>query len=374
MNPNYKNIWQEFCCDLVEGRKLDVLEEEYQKTVETNLRQLGWSKLNGEICPKERINVGAHGQIEPDITIRLDGKVMFVIEMKRPNNKVDSRQEQQLLSYMRMYKNSFGLYIGHEIRLYYDANEDRPLMVWHSPIELDAEEGVNFVDMFLRQTFNKQRVEDFCKMEASRLLTKKTLDDFKKSIKADPNLAIRDVVRNYLVNDKGCEIELVDKYLESVSFQVASSKSREGKFLQVKINPVNSKSSASAKSSACKGKRVYTRYSLDGGKNYYAKRKFVREVVIKYVEENPALTFGELQQVFPDKLQGTYGVLRSAEELNASSHDKSDLNTRYFMKEEQLLRSADGILYAVSNQWGSYNLPNVLSLVESWGWNVTTDK
>lgn len=40
-----KAIWQEFCCDLVEARKNDILEEPYQNIVEMNLRQLGWSKV-----------------------------------------------------------------------------------------------------------------------------------------------------------------------------------------------------------------------------------------------------------------------------------------------------------------------------------------
>lgn len=42
-----KTIWQEFCCDLVEARKNDILEEPYQNIVEMNLRQLGWSKVQG---------------------------------------------------------------------------------------------------------------------------------------------------------------------------------------------------------------------------------------------------------------------------------------------------------------------------------------
>ena len=64
-------IWQEFCYDLIEAREKDTTEDVYQELVESNLRQLGWSKVRGEICPKERINVGSHNQIEPDITIKL---------------------------------------------------------------------------------------------------------------------------------------------------------------------------------------------------------------------------------------------------------------------------------------------------------------
>lgn len=40
---------------------------------------LGWSKAKGEICPKERINVGAANQLEPDITFRINGEAVFVV-------------------------------------------------------------------------------------------------------------------------------------------------------------------------------------------------------------------------------------------------------------------------------------------------------
>ena len=100
-------IWQEFCYDLIEAREKDTTEDVYQELVESNLRQLGWSKVRGEICPKERINVGSHNQIEPDITIKLSDQPAFVIELKRPRNAITPRQEQQLLSYMRLRKTSF---------------------------------------------------------------------------------------------------------------------------------------------------------------------------------------------------------------------------------------------------------------------------
>lgn len=137
-------IWQEFCYDLIEARGKDTTEDVYQELVESNLRQLGWSKVRGEICPKERINVGSHNQIEPDITIKLSDQPAFVIELKRPRNAITPRQEQQLLSYMRLRKTLFGLYIGDDIKLYYDTNEDLPTEVWRTDLALDAASGEEF--------------------------------------------------------------------------------------------------------------------------------------------------------------------------------------------------------------------------------------
>ena len=40
------------------------------------------------------------------------------------------------------------------------------------------------------------------------------------------------------------------------------------------------------------------------------------------------------------------------------------------MKEDELLRTADGVRFAVCNQWGAYNIPNIFRVMEKWGWNI----
>lgn len=82
------------------------------------------------------------------------------------------------------------------------------------------------------------------------------------------------------------------------------------------------------------------------------------------------MTFDQLAQVFPDNLQGSYGVLRTLKTINDSNQDKKDLKTRYLMSEDMILMSADGIRFVVSNQWGRYNFTNILNLLEKWGWNI----
>ena len=46
------------------------------------------------------------------------------IEIKRPSNIRNERQENQLMSYMRQLKLNVGLYIGEKIELYYDVSND----------------------------------------------------------------------------------------------------------------------------------------------------------------------------------------------------------------------------------------------------------
>ena len=102
--------------------------------------------------------------------------------------------------------------------------------------------------------------------------------------------------------------------------------------------------------------------------------RFVREVVAHFMELNPNLTFEQLSHIFEDHLQGSYGVIRSVDSIDKSSHDKKDLRSRYVMSEDMVLQSYDGIQFVVSNQWATYNFINILNLLEKWGWNIITDR
>lgn len=361
-----QSIWQEFCYDLIEASENDVLEDQYQDIVESNLRQLGWSKVRGEICPKERINVGSHNQIEPDITIKISNQPVFVIELKRPSNIISPRQEQQLLSYMRLRKTSFGLYIGNEIRLYYDISEGLPIMVWRTDISLDAKNGEEFVDFFSHDTFNRKRIEDLCWTEANSIKSHNIMSDFKRALASNQDAAIKQILTDYFVETKKCDKDIVMESLSDMSFCIKPNVQPSNDA----PSPTQSSGTVVAQESTQKGERDTTKFSLDGGANYFGKGKFVREVVAHFMQQNPNLTYDQLVQVFPDNLQGSYGVLRTLESISDSTHDKGDLKRRYVMADKLILTSADGIRFVVSNQWGRYNFTNILELLKKWNWNI----
>lgn len=365
-----KDIWQEFCYDLIEARKKDVLEDKYQDIVESNLRQLGWSKVQGEICPKERINVGSHNQIEPDITIKINNIPTFVIELKRPNNNITLRQEQQLLSYMRLRKTLLGVYIGHDIRLFYDMNGDVPTMVWQTEIDLDAENGEEFIDFFLHETFNQQRLENICRAKADVIKTDKAIKEFQNDLTIDSNSTIRKAISEYLISLKKCNEELVHTALSKLTFTV---KDLEKPSTDNPSIPIHSSGTLWIKEvSSNNKKRDNTKYSIDGGRNFFGKGRIVREIVACFIKQYPDLTFKQLSQIFPDNLQGSYGVLRTMSDIASSSQNKKDLKSRYTMSsDEYILNSSDGIRFVVSNQWGIYNFVNFLDHIKKMGWIIT---
>ena len=369
--------WQDFSYDLVEAKRKDVLEDKYQDVIETAFRTLGWSKAKGEICPKERINVGAANQLEPDITFRINGEAVFVVEVKRPSNKLTTRQIEQLLSYMRMRKVLYGLYIGDVITLFYDYGKDFPVDVFTFEIDIFEVQGWRFVDFFARSMFSSERLKAFCSEKFKEIHSTHQWEILEKGLNENADLTIKNLIHDYLVTTKKCDGSVVDKHLETFVFQASPAHGTE-KYSVMEEPSVEEKNTTRyvlKKQGRNRSKgRDTTKFSIDGGVNYFGKGRFVREVVAAYLSAHPMITFSQLQQVFPDELQGSYGVIRNLSELHDSEHDREDLKTRYVMDEDKILSTKDGVKFVVSNQWGSYNFPHILDLLDKWGWNVIKEE
>ena len=372
--------WREFCYDLIEAAKADVLEDPYQDLIEQGLRVLNWSKPKGEICPKERIKIGSHNKLEPDITLKINERSVFVIEVKRPRNKLNEDQILQLVSYMRQRRVPFGLYIGDRIALFYDDSTNEPTEVWSLNIDSEADEGWRFVDFFARGSFNEERLDIFCKERMNEIHTSMGLRDITGKLAEDGGDAIlKEMVEHYLVGMKRYDNGLVTKLLNRYKFIAQQLEQKEDEDDNAGIeNEIGQQSHyvlvKQPRSKNGSNGRDNTKYSIDGGTNYFGKNRIVREIIIRYLELHPKLTFRQLEQIFPDEMQGSYGVVRSLDELHEMEHDRKDLETRYLMKEEELLKTADGVRFAVCNQWGAYNIPNIFRVMEKWGWNVIKDK
>lgn len=74
--------------------------------------------------------------------------------------------------------------------------------------------------------------------------------------------------------------------------------------------------------------------------------------------------------MFPQSLQGSYGVIRSLEDIRQRSERNKTESTRWFLEPEEILTSSDEIRFAVSNEWGD-NFDNFKKHIESsFGWSV----
>ena len=72
-------------------------------------------------------------------------------------------------------------------------------------------------------------------------------------------------------------------------------------------------------------------------------------MVNKYLKEHPETTYAELMQVFPDDIQGPYGVLRREDEIQPK--DTKSPGRRY--DPERFVVTQDGIKSLICTQWGA---------------------
>ena len=92
-------------------------------------------------------------------------------------------------------------------------------------------------------------------------------------------------------------------------------------------------------------------FSLNSGRPLN-KRKTVLETIRLYLKTHPTATFEQLESAFPKELQGGYGVITPMSTIQRRIQNGYDDERRYYLDRDKILRSSDGIEFAVCHQWG----------------------
>jgi hypothetical protein len=106
----------------------------------------------------------------------------------------------------------------------------------------------------------------------------------------------------------------------------------------------------------------YTKYIFNG--QTYAKSRLVLAVIQDYVIRNPITTYNELQQIFPNILQGQ-------ETFTTATIAKQKPSIRNFIKDDELINLSDEQI-AVSTQWGRGNIEGFVDYCIGIGININT--
>ena len=358
--------WNQFVYDLIESKTKNIDEDPYHALIEHQMQLLGWAKYRKEILHKQNVAIG-RTYIQPDILIEKDGEVQFVIEVKRPVYTQTKRDIDQLVSYIRQMKQKVGIYIGEHIDIFYDKpGEKNAISVMTIPLELDNKRGARFVDLFSREKFNEKSIVAFCEECIEEKHRQENLNKVKESLLSDAQIQITEALKPYLVekyNGTFTEDEIQDM-LSTVRF-IASTNVDE----QQKIESYSTTSHSADETIAIKHTNDPTRYSINGF-NCPTKGIFVHLLVKEYIRQHPEKTYEELENVFPAKLQGSCGVIRTLNYIHAKNYK----GRRYFTEADKVLQSSDGIKFAVSTQWSKHNIPDVFRLAKELGFNVTSSE
>ena len=361
--------WNQFVDYLCEAKKNGVEEPEFHSIIEAQFQLLGWMRHKNEICHKPNLPIGNNGHIQPDILIQKDGKKQFVIEVKRPLHTQIAKDRDQLVSYMRQLKLKAGIYIGEHIEIFYDQpDSENAVSVLTIPLELDNKRGARFVELFSKDRFSKETIVQFCEDRIKELRHQESLNKIKDYLITDAQGQIAESMKMYLMEKYGntfSESDIVGM-LASINFTATP---KDGQQPATDTIPQNVSKENGLNTQKKQPHHDNTQYSING-EPFLNKRRFVHRLVKLYLDQHPSSSFVELEKVFAPALQGSYGVIQTVEYIRSKDFD----GYRYFMKDDDLLRSSDGILFAVCSQWGIGNTPKIVELAKKLGYVITTSE
>lgn len=166
------------------------------------------------------------------------------------------------------------------------------------------------------------------------------------------------------------EIKILDDYLFSAKkkqseenadkMQDDNGNQRTRKQRRLPKNPV-----CLTSTSVTYNNRDHTLYSLNGSEPI-TKGRLVWSV-IKLYQKVLAPTFEEVSRLFNQELNLLSYTIISEISLNAL---RADRQKRFYYHESDFIESKDGIRYAVSNQWAISKMDEVVSFVQSMGWEI----
>ena len=211
MNANEK--WNKIVSSMQKRRfdKEDKIQELW-KDIFADANFFGYSSFSGEIDSQRQMQIGSRERTIPDIIIRdsVNSKDMFVVELKQHNLPFQAKYKEQLSSYMRLLRVCVGVLICENLYIYYLNSDDTELVI-EIPFAYDQIAGIQFIELFKKGNFDKQKVYDF-------IVNYHLFDEHVKEIEQDVLLLdIKKLVENhYQLNYTQEEI---NKALSKFSFK-----------------------------------------------------------------------------------------------------------------------------------------------------------
>ncbi len=108
------------------------------------------------------------------------------------------------------------------------------------------------------------------------------------------------------------------------------------------------------------------------GQGKYTKREFVWHVVDEFLKAYPDTTFAELRATFKRDYLLRFSQFEFLQDDVAAAKNWAELgfdHCSFFVKDEEILRSGDGVDFVVCVEWDKNNIINVLGIAQALGWN-----
>ncbi|MFV0289302.1 MAG: hypothetical protein ACK5IJ_00165 [Mangrovibacterium sp.] len=117
------------------------------------------------------------------------------------------------------------------------------------------------------------------------------------------------------------------------------------------------------------GSKDFSKFRFNGIS--YNKGRLVNAIIKKLIEDRPQITFSELKQIFPDKIQGSMGVFdlkEKAEEIYERTN-----RIRYYIKPDEVIQLADNTIISTSTKWNAENIKTFIEQAKRENYNIEVE-
>lgn len=216
-----KETWAEFCHKVEKLINDASQESKYHEKLEDCFSMIGWYVSNGSIQHEYHTPVGSDGKsIRIDFSLMDNQGLVIPVEVKKPALKISHKEEDQISSYVKQLPTSFGLLIGKESHIYFQAKaSSEPVSVIKINIDKNDPNGPDFINLFKRDSFSQERVEEFCRQQIKK---SKALSHLENVLSNSDE--IKKIISGFLIQQYG-NIKEIEEHLAEVNISVSNKDS-----------------------------------------------------------------------------------------------------------------------------------------------------
>lgn len=166
---------------------------------------------------------------------------------------------------------------------------------------------------------------------------------------------VENALKNYFLN-LGVGDTIINNILGKIKINITAAN-------QIKLPPKNEQDALlSPQKSTRKNKAMFS----INGKGEFGVGRLALEIVRMVSENNPELTYEGLKKIFNSWREN----IKKIDDITAWKLTTRDnyKNTRWF--EKYPIKSNDGVFFAVSTQWGIFNINNIIKSGREYGLNI----
>lgn len=360
------HIWNTICSDLTNEKLRQATEKDYQSKVFTHFYYLlGWYSERVEQQYQQR--VGSNVQyVYPDIVFFANDEKLFVIEMKQPNHIQTKEDIEQLSSYMKLLPVQFGIYIGEHIELYYKPFDcENPISVLKIELKADSDKGKTFVELFKRENCNIEKLTEFCKSQIEKIDKENRINEYINELTSVTGKELLiDLLTSKLYTD-GYTEESVNKIIDNIEINIINKNQLHNPYKEQITTPKVIQPIGVFEYKHKNKNNLDKTHYLFNGKGNYGKGRLSLEIVKQFVQDNPNLSYNQLQDTIPLPI-------RSLDEIQLwkQTTKEQSKNSRWFEEKDDLMVSNDGIVFAFTNQIGRGNIDKIIDFGIRQGYSI----